>query len=330
MGSLGCGRNTVHLKGHMSDIHMINLRSFDLNLLPIFEAVYEERNLTNAALRLAMSQPAVSNAVSRLRSVFKDDLFVRNGRGVFVTPTADAVYAKLHGALSTVRDSVSGARSFDPRSSIRTFFISVPHPLGPLLAVRLRERLAVAAPGVKIFFSTRSRPVDQEQALLDGRFDAAVDWIAPRRNRFDEIELFEDAMVAVARQDHPAIQRARTEKALRVLDFVSLRPRTEGESDVPGIQEWLRLRPHIALEVSEFLEVLVVASQSDLVGLIPRSMLKVARDSFQLRPLLATVTSKKIPIKLLWTTGKTSDPAQVFIRKQIELATRVITGRNVS
>ena len=308
---------------------MVNLRSVDLNLFPIFEAVYEERNLTSAADRLAMSQPAVSNAVARLRSVFNDELFVRHGRGVFVTPAADAVYAKLHGALSTVRDSVSDTRSFDPKSSTRSFFVSVPHPLGPLLAVRLRKQLAAAAPGVEVSFSTRSRPVEQEQALLDGRFDAAVDWLAPGRSRFNEIALFEDAMVAVARQDHPALQKVRTKRDLNALDFVSLRPRVDGETRAPGIQEWLRLKLNVVLEVSEFLEVLVIASQSDLLGLIPRSMLKLARDTFQLRELRVVVTARTIPVKLFWTASRASDPAQSFIRKQIESASRAVTGREL-
>ena len=308
---------------------MVNLRSVDLNLLPVFEAVYQEQNLTSAADRLAMSQPAVSNAVARLRDVFKDELFVRHGRGVHRTPTADDVYAKLHGALSTVRDSVSGTRGFDPKSANRSFFVSVPHPMGPLLAIRLREQLAVAAPGVRVSFSTRSRPVEQEQALLDGRFDAAVDWLVPGRSRFNELVLFEDAMVAVARLDHPAIQKVRTEKQLNALDFVALRPRVESESTVPGIQEWSRLRLNFVLEVSELLEVLVIASQSHLVGLVPRSMLKLARDTFHLRSLPVEVTTKAIPVKLVWTASRAADPAQVFIRKQIELASRAVLGRGL-
>jgi LysR family transcriptional activator for leuABCD operon len=306
---------------------MINLRSVDLNLLPVFEAVYEERNLTNAAHRLAMSQPAVSNAVARLRDVFNDELFVRHGRGVFRTPTSDAVYAKLHGALSTVRDSVSATRGFDPKSSTRSFFISVAHPLGPMMAVRLRERLAAAAPGLRVSFSTRSRPVELEQALQEGRFDAAVDWLVPGRGRFNELALFEDAIVAVARQDHPAIKKVRTEKELDQLEFVTLRPRVDGESPVPGIQDWLRLKLNVALEVSEYLEVLMIASQSDLVGLIPRSMLKLARETFHLRGLAVEVTAKTIPIKLVWAARGASDPAQVFIRQQIGLALRAVTGR---
>ena len=82
---------------------MLNLRSVDLNLLPVFEAAYEERSLSRAAERLAMTQPAVSHAMNRLRSLFKDELFVRQSRGVLPTPVADLVYANLRDALVSVR-----------------------------------------------------------------------------------------------------------------------------------------------------------------------------------------------------------------------------------
>lgn len=306
---------------------MVNLRSVDLNLLPVFEAVYEERNLTIAADRLAMSQPAVSNAVSRLRTLFNDELFVRHGRGVSLTPTADGIYASLHTVLSTIRDSVSDERRFNPKTSTRSFFISVPHPLGPLLAVRVRAQLAAVAPGIKVSFSTRSRPVEQEQALLGGRFDAAVDWLVPKRSQFHNLTLFDDALVAVAREDHSAVRRVRSKTELSSLDFVSLRPRADPEGLAFGIADSVRLKLSSALEVSELLEVLVVASQSDLVGLVPRSMLKLARDAFGLRALPVAVSEKRIPIKLFWAANKATDPAQVFIRKQIETASRAVTGR---
>ena len=70
---------------------MLNLRGLDLNLLPVFEAVYEERSLSRAAERLAMTQSAVSHAMSRLRSVFRDELFARRPRGVSPTPVADKI-----------------------------------------------------------------------------------------------------------------------------------------------------------------------------------------------------------------------------------------------
>src|SRR5262245_10537736 len=133
---------------------MLNLRSVDLNLLPVFEAAYEERSLSRAAARLAMTQPAVSHALSRLRAVFEDELFIRQARGVAPTPVADQIYGKLRGALSSVREAVTESRGFDPATSRRSFFVAIPHPLGPLIAVDLRQRLTRAAPGLRVEFST--------------------------------------------------------------------------------------------------------------------------------------------------------------------------------
>jgi LysR family transcriptional activator for leuABCD operon len=110
---------------------MLNLRGIDLNLLPVFEAAYEERSLSRAADRLAMTQSAVSHALSRLRSTFRDELFIRQASGVFPTPVAEMIYAKLRGALGSVRESVAETRGFDPKSSGRKFFVAISHPLGP-------------------------------------------------------------------------------------------------------------------------------------------------------------------------------------------------------
>ena len=308
---------------------MLNLRSVDLNLLPVFEAAYEEPTLSRAADRLAMTQSAVSHSLSRLRSVFGDELFVRQGRGVVRTPVADAIYAKLHSALSTVRESVSETRGFDAKTSTRSFFISVSHPLGPLMAVRLLEQLAQSAPGIKVAFTTRSRPVELDRALREGRVDAAVDWLSPMGGQFNEVTLFEDAIVAVARGGHPVLRRIRTIEDLKKGKFVSLRRRIEGESPVPGIQDWLRLKLNVTIEVSEILEVFMVASQSDMFGLIPKSMLKLARDTIGLRALTVEVTTKSFPLKLIWPASKELDTAQVFIRKQIGLASRAVVGRGL-
>ena len=306
---------------------MLNLRSVDLNLLPVFEAAYEEATLSRAADRLAMTQSAVSHSLSRLRTVFGDDLFVRHGRGVVRTPVADAIYAKLHSALSMVRESVSETRGFDANTSARSFFISVSHPLGPLMALRLREQLAHSAPGIKVAFTTRSRPVELDRALREGRVDAAVDWLSPLGGQSNEITLFKDALVAVARSGHPALRRTRTIEDLKKAEFVSLRRRIEGESPVPGIQDWFRLKLNVALEVSEILEVFMVTSQSDLFGLIPQSMLKLARDTLGLRALTVDVTTKSFPLKLIWPRSKDADSAHVFIRKQVGVASRAVVGR---
>ena len=302
---------------------MFNLRSVDLNLLPVFEAAYEEGSLSRAAQRLAMTQPAVSHAMTRLRGLFNDELFVRRSRGFVTTPVSDEVFAKLLGALVSFRESVTYTRDFDHEYSTRRFFLSISHPLGPLIAVRLRQRLTLAAPGIELGFSTRSRPVDLERGMREGRVDAAVDWIVPVGDHFNEVTLFEDALVAVARQGHPA-RPVRSIKDLKNGEFVSLRPRIPGENPVAGIQAWQRLHLNHALEVSEILEVFMVASQSDLFGLIPQSMLKVAHHLFGLQALAPRPKAAAVPIKLIWHASRERDPAHAFLRQQVALASRDI------
>ena len=306
---------------------MLNLRSVDLNLLPVFEAAYEERNLSRAAERLAMTPSAVSHAVTRLRHVFNNELFVPQARGMLPTPGADRVYAKLRGALTSVRESVAEARGFEPKTSARRFFISIPHPLGPKIAVRLRERLAHAAPGIEVTFSTRSRPVELERGMREGRVDAAVDWLVPTGPKFREVTLFEDAVVAVARHGHPALRRPASIKTLKEGAFVTLRPRSEGENPVAGLQEWSRLNLNCTLEVSEVLEVLMVAAESDLFGLIPRSMLKIAHSLFGLRALQAGPKAVSVPVKLVWHESRDADPGHAFLRKQIALSSKDIVPK---
>ena len=188
----------------------------------------------------SMTQPAVSHAMTRLRGLFNDELFIRQSGGVLPTPVADAIYAKVRDALDAVREAVTERRAFDPGTSGRRFVISIAHPLGPMIAVRLQERLARVAKGIVVVFGTRSRPVELDRGLREGRVDAAVDWLVPTFGKFHEATLFDDAVVAVARHGHPALRQIRSIKGLRSAAFVSLRARVEGEHPVPGIREWLR------------------------------------------------------------------------------------------
>jgi DNA-binding transcriptional LysR family regulator len=307
---------------------MLNLRSVDLNLLPVFEAAYEERSLSRAAERLAMTQSAVSHAMNRLRGLFGDPLFIRQSRGVVPTPLADRVYAKLRGALGSVRESVTGLQGFDPGTSQREFFVAIPHPLGPFIAVQLRARLAQLAPQVRVTFSTRSRPVELERGLREGRVDAAVDWLSQTGDQFREAVAFADGLVAMAHQGHPALRQRSFRTVLESAEFVRLRPRVEGDHPIPAVRQWQRLNLTVALDVSEYIEVLMVAGQSELLALAPRSMEKLARDTFALRVLPSTPKTRPIPIKLIWHRGRDGDPAHVFLRQHVlACAKQVVLGK---
>jgi DNA-binding transcriptional LysR family regulator len=303
-----------------------NLRSVDLNLLPIFEAAYEERGLTRAAQRLAMTQPAMSHALTRLRHVFHDALFVRHGRGVVPTPVADALYQRLSGALGTVREAVSGTRGFAAATSVRRFSVAIPHPLGPLIAQRMLDRFATLAPGLSMNFNTRSLPVDLDRQLRDGTVDAAIDWIERPQPYLRMRTLFDDRLVAMARRRHALAGHPLTMRSLRDCRVVSLPQRNDDELRLAGIREWRQRIGRPVLEVSELLEVLLVVSVSDMVGLFPESFAGLARKHFDVQPLDLRPAATTVPVRLFWHERRDTDPAHRFLHDQLADATARVLG----
>jgi LysR family transcriptional activator for leuABCD operon len=140
---------------------MFNLRSLDLNLLTVFEAIYEIGTVSGAAERLNLSQSATSHALSRLRETCGDALFVRAVQGQSPTPVAKAMYPRIKQALEALRESLSDASGFDPARSQRDFRVSIPHPMGPFYVLSLRAAAAKAAPGVELSFEIPGRLVSR-------------------------------------------------------------------------------------------------------------------------------------------------------------------------
>ena len=125
---------------------MFNLRTLDLNLLTVFEAIYELGTVSGAADRLALSQSAASHALARLRDACQDDLFARARQGLSPTPAAQEMYPAIKQALDALRATLAEAGGFDPGTSQRRFRISIPHPMGPFYSMALRAAVAVSAP----------------------------------------------------------------------------------------------------------------------------------------------------------------------------------------
>jgi DNA-binding transcriptional LysR family regulator len=139
--------------------------------------------------------------------------------------------------------------------------------------------------------------------------------------------LFHDTLVAVARRGHPALRRPPSLQVLKDGAFVSLRPRIEGEHPLEGMREWQRLKLTYALEVSEILEIFMVASHSDLFGIIPRSMEAVARETFGLQALGWAPKALSVPILLIWHATRDDDPAHAFLRAQLAHAVKEVVRR---
>jgi len=307
---------------------MTNLRSLDLNLLTVFEAVYEGGSITRAAERLALSQSATSHAVTRLRETCADDLFVRVAQGIAPTPVAQRIYPEIKRALDGLRRAVAEARGFDPATSTRHFHIAIPHPMGPVWAMALRRRLAIEAPQVVLEFDTRTIPNAHFEQLRDGGFDLAVDWVPADGDRFVNRKLFEDPLDCLARRDHPRAQPRMTAEALRAEEFVRVHPRPGPVSDALAEARARAERAGLqwVLHVSEYLEVPYLVMTTDLMGFVPASVIHAVRDAGVLQIVELPTPVPPIPMFLVWHETRRADEGHRWLRDLVAEAVIANTG----
>ncbi len=296
---------------------MFNLRNVDLNLLTVFEAIYELGSVTAAADRLALSQSATSHALARLRDACKDDLFVRAPQGLSPTPVAKAIYPAIKQALDALRASLAEASGFVPAQSQRHFRISIPHPLGPFYSLDLKAAAEAVAPRTVLIFDTITRPVDLEDSIRDGIVDIAIDWLPVELNPFINQKLFDDRLVLLARNDHPSVGAGVTVDDLRKEKLVAGHRRRDIEHLPQAIREFYKLELPEAVRVSELLEIPTVVANTKLLGMFVASMGPLMEKRLGLRVLPIPVELPAVPIYMIWHESRRNDAAHRWLRELV-------------
>src|SRR5580692_3406917 len=193
----------------------MQLRNFDLNLLTVFDAVFEEHSIAAASERLSVSQSAVSHALRRLRKSLSDELFVRRADGMWPTPKARQFAIPVKSALGRIARALGG-EPFDPSQAIRSFAIGAGDYASTTIIPRLVGSLATSAPLVDIHVVPANR-VDIIQLLEEGHIDVALGWFATVPARFGRSKLLDEDSVFVVRLGHPLTSEVPT--LWRLLDF---------------------------------------------------------------------------------------------------------------
>lgn len=188
------------------------LRTVDLNLLTVFDAVMQAKNITRAAHILGMSQPAVSNAVSRLKTTFQDELFVRAGRGIQPTSRAYQLFDSVRQALQLIQSELPG-EVFDPLSSERIFNLCVYNPLDTLLTSQIYNRVKELAPHIRLSFKS-SLYQNSEHQLHCQQTDFTIGYDEYRRQALTSVALQQDDMVLVVSLQHPRLALLTSESAI--------------------------------------------------------------------------------------------------------------------
>ncbi|GAK85235.1 probable transcriptional activator for leuABCD operon [Vibrio ponticus] len=289
------------------------LRGVDLNLLTVFDAVMQEQNITRAAHNLGMSQPAVSNAVARLKVMFSDELFIRQGRGIQPTQRARQLFVPIRQALQLIRNQLPTA-DFTPETSARQFNLSLCSPCDMRFAPRIMAYLQENAPEVKLHVDAEHDSEIAER-MRNQNIDLVIDY-----RRFDEqgmhnIELFKDELVVVASKGHPRIQNTISSSALLAERHARL-SQAVGQPNISE-QAYQGVDVNIAYEGASLSNLLYVVGQSELIAIAPRWMVENAANKQQLQILPTPLSNTSICGYLSWHESNEKDQGHIWLRDRL-------------
>jgi len=294
-------------------IHGMDLRSVDLNLLVVFDALAEQRSVTRAADAMGLSQPATSAALARLRALLDDPLFVKAGTEMRPTPRAAQLVAPVRQVLETVKGEILRAQAFDPATTTRTFSVLTPD-IGEInFLPRVLAHLGKEAPGADLKALSMPRDAAAE-ALESGVADLAVGYFPDlQKAGFFQQRLFRNEHVCVVRRDHPSIGRTITLKQFLAASHAVVRP--DGREHV--FEQFLQakgLQRRVRLEVAHFMSLLPIISTSELIATVPRDLAEVCVRYGNIRMLDAPMKSPVIEVHQFWHRRFHKDAAHMWLR----------------
>jgi DNA-binding transcriptional LysR family regulator len=283
----------------------------DLELLALFSALHGERHLTRAAARLGKSQPAMSRALRRMRTLFGDPLFVRTPTGMVPTPRADALAPEVRRVLDEASALVH-ARAFAAAELARTFVIGTSDLFEAHLLPRLTAMVAREAPSVDV--TMRTVPEDPVQELVDGRLDLVI---LPQPSLPDGImtqHLFDDTFLCAVRRDHPDVKRSLSLDRYLALRHVQIAPRGRAGGPVEDALAARGLARRVAIRTPSFLAAPLLVARSEMVITAPRLVLEPLADALGLRIFPVPIALPGFRVYAAWHARVHEDPAHRWFR----------------
>jgi DNA-binding transcriptional LysR family regulator len=300
----------------------MNLSKVDLNLFVVFDAIYTEANLTRAGQIVGITQPAVSNALARLRDTFNDPLFVRTAQGMVPTPMAQNIVGPVRNALALLRVSVQESRVFNPADASKTFRISMADLIEAVVLPPLMRRLRRHAPSLVIeSFSCKRRDTTKE--LAAGRLDFAVDAPLNSDPQVRHVKLVEDRYVCAMRQGHPLEHAPMTLDVYLAQEHIHISSRRNGLGEVDLALGKIGLQRKIMLRSQHYMMAAQVLHQTDMVMTVPERFARRHDLPFCALPLTGV---NPVETHLYWHESTDQDPANRWMREQlVELCAGIVT-----
>ncbi|HGM6997076.1 transcriptional regulator LeuO [Serratia ureilytica] len=291
-----------------ADIH---LRSVDLNLLTVFDAVMQMQNITRAANSLGMSQPAVSNAVARLKVMFNDELFVRCGRGIQPTMRARQLFGPVRQALQLVQNELPGSE-FEPLTSTRAFSLSLCSPLDLRLGAGIINHVKQIAPQLNLQIKSyinnniehQLRYQDVEFVIGYSRFESA---------EFRSLAMFDDELVLAVAQVHPRIGEEVTPEHMLAEQHAAVSLESFGSFSKPFYLEEPMLRA-VTQQCTDLYSVLNMVSQTEMVAIAPAWLVRQQTEALKIKAVPLCANHNKATCYLSWHESSERDKGHQWMK----------------
>jgi DNA-binding transcriptional LysR family regulator len=308
----------------------------DLNLLKVFDAVYEERNLVLAGKRLNLTQSAVSHALGRLRELVGDELFMRTGKGMVPTGRAAAMAPALRDSLRRIEATLGGER-FEPQESTRRFVIAANDHLTAVIVAPLSRQLQQVAPGVDLVIRPSTR-LDLAEQIDLGRIDLAIGIFAQVPNRLNTRKLMSQGEAILMRRGHPAARRKLTVRDMAKYPLLTVSVGGQEEGAVGGfilerglarqsemfdrqaLEEALQREQEVSrgrVTVPHSLAIPELLRDTDMLSIVPASLAVALVKSSDLLRREVPYRAEKSTIRAVWHGRDEHDAGHVWLREMV-------------
>ena len=290
----------------------MDIRAVDLNLLKAFDALISERAVTRAASRIGLSQPAMSHALSRLRGLFGDDLFVRTSAGMEPTAHAREIAPLISSAIEQIETALNLGAGFDPAKSTGIFTAGMAEYAEVALVGRLARAFAEQAPRATL----RLLPLngaDAADQLERGAIDVAVAHLRALPNAIESHMLLRDPFVMIVRKDHPLAKKTLSLEAYAGQSHVLVSPRGDTSGAIDRILVDFGLRRRISLLVATYLALPAALAASNLVATVPQRIARQIAATAEIE-ILPLPVDFSITVSMAWHRRAAGEPAQLWFR----------------
>jgi DNA-binding transcriptional LysR family regulator len=289
---------------------------YDLNLLPIFVALMEERSVTRAAERMGMTQPALSNALSRLRLMLQDQLFVRERYGIQPTPIALELSPLIAEALAQLDNAVLGQQAFDPVKAERLFTIAPNGYVEFVLVPAIVARLEKVAPGIKLRLTPYGNDL-VETGVVSGTTALVLGRIVDPPDNLVVQHLMDEGLACAVRADHPGVGDVMTREQFETMKHVNIVPPGRMRAGLFQALAQQQLKRDVAISVTNFFAAAEMVAVTDYCATLPTLICRQLMHDPRLKVLPAPVDLGSFPVEMAWHVRYRHDPAHRWLRALI-------------